>query len=136
MKALLSKFRLVCSEMPTSLKITRVSPRRSLGPTIGDTHVQILKQSIQRHPSQSRSIITYIHTYTRMPYPSNTSPSLLAKCGTTLTCILRSVPLWAVVLIVLLLGAVRRRVSVLLFSEPQPPPPSKPRSRHVVGKAP
>lgn len=71
-----------------------------------------------------------------MPYPPANSPSLLAKCGTTLICILRSVPLWAVVLIVLLLGAVRRRISVLLRGEPHSsPPPSKSRPRQTADKA-
>lgn len=51
-----------------------------------------------------------------MPYPfsSSQSSSLIAKCGTTITCVLRSVPLWAVVIVVLLFGFVRRRVSLLI----------------------
>lgn len=60
-----------------------------------------------------------------MPYPPAGSPSLLAKCGTTVLCILRSVPLWAVVVIVLLLGAARRRVRDLLFAPPSRSPPRR-----------
>lgn len=63
-----------------------------------------------------------------MPYPSATSSSLLAKCGTTVTCILRSIPLWAVVLVVLLVGALRQRINTLLFGPP-PPPPTKNKAR-------
>lgn len=48
-----------------------------------------------------------------MPYPSSSS-SLIAKCGTTITCVLRSVPLWVVVIAVLLFGFARRRVSKLV----------------------
>lgn len=61
-----------------------------------------------------------------MPYPPPASPSLLAKCGTTLACVLRSIPLWAVVLLVLLFGALRRRISALLFGPPSPPAKKKP----------
>ncbi|KAI3397912.1 hypothetical protein diail_10081 [Diaporthe ilicicola] len=50
-----------------------------------------------------------------MPYPSSpSSSSLIAKCGTTITCVLRSVPLWVVVIVVLLFGFARRRVSKLV----------------------
>ncbi|KAK4233099.1 hypothetical protein C8A03DRAFT_39216 [Achaetomium macrosporum] len=44
---------------------------------------------------------------------ADASPSsfLVAKCGSTLFCIGRSVVLWAVVLAVLLLGALRNRIS-------------------------
>ncbi|KAF6818536.1 hypothetical protein CMUS01_11889 [Colletotrichum musicola] len=38
------------------------------------------------------------------------SPSLLAKCSSTIWCSLRNLPLWAVVLLVLLLGAIRQLV--------------------------
>jgi hypothetical protein len=44
---------------------------------------------------------------------ASTSSFLVAKCGSTLFCIGRSVVLWAVVLAVLLLGALRNRVSSL-----------------------
>ncbi|KAK3906183.1 hypothetical protein C8A05DRAFT_29969 [Staphylotrichum tortipilum] len=50
-----------------------------------------------------------------MPAPvadaaAHSSSLLLAKCGTTLFCIARSVVLWLVVLAVLLLGALRNRL--------------------------
>ena len=57
-----------------------------------------------------------------MSYPH--SSSIIAKCGTTLTCVLRSVPLWVVVIVVLLFGFARRRVS-RLFSTYKPSPPPK-----------
>lgn len=60
-----------------------------------------------------------------MPYPhSSSSSSLIAKCGTTITCVLRSVPLWVVVIVVLLFGFARRRVS-RLFGTYKPSPPHK-----------
>lgn len=49
-----------------------------------------------------------------MPYPQTPSASLFAKCGTTLVCVLRSVPLWVVVIVVLLFGFARSRVSRLI----------------------
>ncbi|GKT59972.1 hypothetical protein ColTof4_00114 [Colletotrichum tofieldiae] len=51
-----------------------------------------------------------------------TSPSLLAQCSSTLWCHLRSLPLWAFVLVVLLLGAIRQRV----LPPPRPSPPRRP----------
>lgn len=59
-----------------------------------------------------------------MPYHhSSSSSSLIAKCGTTITCVLRSVPLWAVVIVVLLFGFARRRVSQLVSTyKPSHPP--------------
>jgi len=50
-----------------------------------------------------------------MPAPvahaaAHSSSLLLAKCGTTLFCIGRSVVLWVIVLAVLLLGALRNRL--------------------------
>lgn len=59
-----------------------------------------------------------------MPYPhSSSSSNLIAKCGTTITCVLRSVPLWAVVIVVLLFGFARRRVSQLVSTyKPSQPP--------------
>ncbi|KDN62067.1 hypothetical protein CSUB01_11085 [Colletotrichum sublineola] len=55
------------------------------------------------------------------------SPSLLAQCSSTLWCHLRSLPLWAFVLIVLLLGAVRQRVL-----PSRPPPPRRPATAAAV----
>lgn len=49
-----------------------------------------------------------------MPYPRSSSSSLLAKCGTTLACVLRSVPLWVVVIVVLLFGFARSHISRLI----------------------
>lgn len=60
-----------------------------------------------------------------MPYPhsSSSSSSLIAKCGTTITCVLRSVPLWVVVIVVLLFGFARRRISRLVSTyKPSIPP--------------
>jgi hypothetical protein len=51
-----------------------------------------------------------------MPVPApdaGSSSLLLAKCGSTLFCIGRIVVLWAVVLAVLLFGALRNRLSAL-----------------------
>lgn len=61
-----------------------------------------------------------------MPYPYSSSSSLIAKCGTTITCVLRSVPLWVVVIVVLLFGFARRRISQLVTTyKPSPPPKEK-----------
>lgn len=61
-----------------------------------------------------------------MPYPHSSSSSLIAKCGTTITCVLRSVPLWVVVIVVLLFGFARRRISQLVTAyKPSPPPKEK-----------
>lgn len=59
-----------------------------------------------------------------MPYPhSSSSSSLIAKCGNTLTCVLRAVPLWVVVIVVLLFGFARRRLSRLISTyKPSPQP--------------
>lgn len=56
-----------------------------------------------------------------MPYPQSSSSSLIAKCGTTLTCVLRSVPLWVVVIVVLLFGFARRRISQLISTHKPSP---------------
>lgn len=82
-----------------------------------------------KSPKKRRGIAHFIPESYRahlrsMPYPSpasSSSSSILAKCGTTLTCVLRSIPLWLVVIVVLLLGFARRRVSSLLSSEPTRP---------------
>lgn len=67
-----------------------------------------------------------------MPYPlapSSSSSSILDKCGTTITCVLRSIPLWVVVIVVLLLGFARRRITTLVLgSEPTRPSASAPKS--------
>ena len=58
-----------------------------------------------------------------MPIPgadSGPSSFLLAKCGSTLFCIGRSVLLWLIVLAVFLLGAARNR---LLATTRRVPPP-------------
>ncbi|WQF88214.1 hypothetical protein CDEST_13228 [Colletotrichum destructivum] len=56
------------------------------------------------------------------------SPSLLAQCSSTLWCHIRSLPLWAFVLVVLLLGAVRQRLL------PFPSPPRRPAAAVVADK--
>lgn len=71
-----------------------------------------------------------------MPYPvasSSSSSSILAKCGTTITCVLRSIPLWIVVIIVLLVGFARRRISdfFLSSSSSSSPPISKKTNRKI-----
>ncbi|KAE9579868.1 hypothetical protein CGMCC3_g4278 [Colletotrichum fructicola] len=62
-----------------------------------------------------------------MPPPS----SVLAQCSSTLWCIIRSLPLWTVVLVVLLLGAARQLVFPSTKSADKkkraPPPPPSPR---------
>ncbi|KAF3808722.1 hypothetical protein GCG54_00010911 [Colletotrichum gloeosporioides] len=53
-------------------------------------------------------------------------PSVLAQCSSTLWCIIRSLPLWTVVLVVLLLGAARQLVfpSIKSADKKRAPPPS------------
>ncbi|KAK1474169.1 hypothetical protein CCUS01_17111 [Colletotrichum cuscutae] len=55
--------------------------------------------------------------------------SLLAQCSTTLWCHLRSLPLWAFVLVVLLLGALRQRI---FPSSPSSSPTRRRREAPVV----
>ncbi|KAF0321329.1 hypothetical protein GQ607_011532 [Colletotrichum asianum] len=52
--------------------------------------------------------------------------SVLAQCSSTLWCIIRSLPLWTVVLVVLLLGAARQLVIPSTKSDDKKRAPPKP----------
>lgn len=45
-----------------------------------------------------------------MPLPAVTNASLAQKCGTTLFCLARNLPLWIVVVLVLVSGALWNRL--------------------------
>ncbi|KJR85066.1 uncharacterized protein SPSK_10099 [Sporothrix schenckii 1099-18] len=70
------------------------------------------------HHRQSRC-----DTPTRMSPPS-LAQSLLTKCSSTLICYIRAAPLWIVVILGLLAGAVRH------FLFPSPSPPRQPPAPH------
>ncbi|KAJ0119189.1 hypothetical protein J7T55_013425 [Diaporthe amygdali] len=105
--------------------------KSAAGPKLVDLHGNPLVSltNLQKHQAQrfrhrrDRGRLDFALFKSRsMPYPPSSS-SLIAKCGTTITCVLRSVPLWVVVIVVLLFGFARRRISQLLNrSEPLPPP--------------
>ncbi len=64
-----------------------------------------------------------------MPAPvadavAHSSSLLLAKCGTTVFCIGRSVVLWIIVLAALLLGALRNRLFGASHRATRPRPPA------------
>lgn len=50
-----------------------------------------------------------------MPFPgSPNSSSLLSKCGSTLFCFLRNLPLWLIVIVIFVAGALSSRAVGLL----------------------
>lgn len=99
------------------------APRRIVHVNLNTAHLQFVTVGSPRLPAALK--LTHGALAHRMPYPSaSSSSSLLAKCGTTLTCVLRSVPLWAVVLVVLLLGALRRRIAQWWWWSAASVPPS------------
>ncbi|KAK4219759.1 hypothetical protein QBC37DRAFT_112085 [Rhypophila decipiens] len=58
-----------------------------------------------------------------MSFPAVTSdPSFLSKCGNTFFCFLRNAPLWIVVIVVFLFGALRQWYTRFNSSRPSSPP--------------
>jgi hypothetical protein len=54
-----------------------------------------------------------------MPFSPLASQSFLSKCGSTLFCYLRTVPLWILVVLILIFGALRSRVAKALRQRKQ-----------------
>ena len=97
----------------TSALISRIP---GSGPPPGRSGCHRIRLPSSLAPTLSPSARTY------MPVPPN--PGLLAQCTTTLLCHLRSVPLWIVVVVVFVFGALRARLATLLDRNPRPPTPA------------